>query len=113
MTGFRTLAYNKTTPNNRWVLICGGPNSGKTTIVNRLEDLGYKVKHEEARPILDRYIEEKVPLEKIVEDKIVGSSFQDEIALAEYAAEQKQPKEELVFFDRVAIEYFALLNYVI
>ena len=34
--------------NNNWILLTGGPNSGKTSLIRELQNRGYKIKEEQA-----------------------------------------------------------------
>lgn len=92
---------------NNWILIAGGPNSGKTTLIAELKNRGYKVKAEQATVIIHEYMNAGIPLESVQLDPLQGAKFQEDIALREMKAMQIYDNNELVFLDRGAIEYFA------
>ena len=37
------------------IVITGGPGTGKTSIINKLEDIGHTVFHESSREIIQKY----------------------------------------------------------
>lgn len=92
---------------NNWIVLAGGPNSGKTTLLLELEKLGYKIKEEQATILIHEYIKQGIPLESVQHDLVQGAKFQDEIARREMKAADAFNPEELVFFDRGAVEYTA------
>lgn len=91
--------------NNNWILLTGGPNSGKTSLIRELQNRGYKVKEEQATILIHEYIDAGIPLESIQLNPIQGAKFQDEIAIREMKVAESFNPEELVFFDRGAIDY--------
>lgn len=94
-------------PKNNWILLAGGPNSGKTTLICELQKRGYKVKQEQATIIIHEYMDAGIPLENVQHDLVQGAKFQDDIALREMKAASSFSVNDLVFFDRGAYEYFA------
>lgn len=92
---------------NNWILFTGGPNSGKTTVIELLASLGYNVKVEQAMKVIHEYMNAGIPLSSVQTDPVQGAKFQDAIALQEMAAAAENTPNELVFLDRGAIEYFA------
>ena len=92
---------------NNWILIAGGPNSGKTTLIAELKKRGYKVKPEQATIIIHEYMDAGIPLESVQLDPKRGAIFQEDIALREMKATESFDKNEIIFLDRGAIEYFA------
>ncbi len=93
--------------NNNWIVLAGGPNSGKTTLIDELSKRGYKVKPEQAMVVINEYLASGVKLENVHTDPVLGGQFQRDIALKELAAAAEFSPDELVFFDRWAPDYFA------
>lgn len=93
---------------NKWILLAGGPNSGKTTLLNYFSECGYACKEEQARFVLDEFMKEGIPFTAIVDDVIVGSRFQDEIVKRELARAACFDKQVPTFFDRSTLDYLAI-----
>lgn len=93
---------------NKWVLLAGGPNSGKTTLLEYFLSHGYSCKEEQARYVLDAFMAEGVSFTSIVSDILIGSRFQDEIVKRELASAAKIDQGELTFFDRSSLDYLAI-----
>ncbi|MEM5794016.1 MAG: AAA family ATPase [Candidatus Aenigmatarchaeota archaeon] len=64
-----------------WYVITGEPSSGKTTILKKLEELGYFVVPETARILIDKYIKKRYTSTKIKKKRksISKTSFKVEI----------------------------------
>lgn len=80
-----------------WVVITGGPSSGKTSIINRLAELGYKTVPEAA----EKYIKEEQSKGKSVEE--IRANEEDFTRLVFYKkieAESQIVPEQLTFLDR-------------
>jgi len=90
---------------NKWVLIDGGGNSGKTTIIEYLKKLGYSIKSEQATLVINDSLNEGIKMKQLVSDPEVAAKFQEDIATRELNEERKFKDEELVFFDRACIDY--------
>ena len=97
-------------PANNWVLLTGGPHSGKSTLHAYLGKQGYAVKPEQARFVLDDYMARGIPAIDIMNNDVVGGRFQEEIAYKEIAEENKCNPNVLTFFDRSCIEYTAFIE---
>lgn len=80
-----------------WYVITGGPNSGKTTAINSLAELGYATVPEYARVYIDGELKKGKTIEEIRKDEI---KFQDKIARFKITMDKKAPKNQIVFFDR-------------
>ncbi len=92
----------------RWIVITGAPCSGKTTVIRRLEQSGFRVVHEVARSIIDREMARGLSLEQIKAD---SDRFERAILQEKLAIESHLPEDETVFFDRGipdSIAYFQL-----
>jgi predicted ATPase len=89
-----------------WYVVTGAPSSGKTTLVQELEKLGYRVIHEVARDYIETQMEQGGTLEEIRADK---KSFENWILRAKIAIEAELPKDHVIIFDRAipdSIAYF-------
>ena len=89
-----------------WYVVTGAPSSGKTTLVRRLERLGYRVVHEVARSYIEARMRQGQTLREVRTDK---RSFETCILNAKVALEATLPKDELIVFDRAipdSIAYF-------
>lgn len=90
---------------NNWIVLAGGPNSGKTTTLEAIKKLGYAVETEQATKIIHEYIEQGIALDTLHTDKKAGAKFQEAIAERQIYTEQLHSPDELVFFDRGAFDY--------
>ena len=91
-----------------WCVITGAPCSGKTSVVNELEQRGYKVVHEAARAYIDAQLAAGKRLEQIKADE---RAFENHILNTKLAIESALPPNETIFFDRGmpdSIAYFKL-----
>lgn len=80
-----------------WVILTGAPNSGKSSVLDRLAFLGYHTVPESARLLINEGISQGRTISEIRADE---SKFQREVfALNQEAAKRFSPKE-LLFFDR-------------
>jgi len=92
----------------RWTVITGAPCSGKTTVIRRLEQMGYRVVHEVARSIIDLEMARGLTLEQIRSDP---DRFERGILERKLAIESDLPEDEEIFFDRGmpdSIAYFRI-----
>lgn len=93
-----------------WYVITGGPSSGKTTVVNQLNMLGYHTTIEHARHFIDsQMITGKTP-EEIKKNR---KEFQLGILDMQILQESSLSPDELVFLDRAvpdALAYYRFLN---
>ena len=91
-----------------WYVITGAPCSGKTSVINALEQQGYRVVHEVARAHIDEEMLEGKSLEQIKADRY---QFENHIFLTKLKIEASLPQNDIVFFDRAvpdSIAYFQL-----
>jgi len=91
-----------------WSVITGAPCSGKTSVVNELEQRGYRVVHESARAYIDQQLAAGRRLDQIKADE---RAFELHILSAKLAIESTLPVNETIFFDRGipdSIAYFKL-----
>ncbi len=93
-----------------WYVITGGPNSGKTTILDYLSRLGYYTIPEYARLLIEKEMEKGKKLEEIRNDEI---KFQNKVLNGKLQLEKKAPKNKIVFLDRGipdSIAYYRFLK---
>ena len=91
-----------------WYVITGAPSSGKTSVINALEQLGYPVVHEIARNYIDEELKKGKRIEQIKADIL---SFERHILYKKLEIEKSLPKDEPVFLDRAvpdSIGYYIL-----
>lgn len=84
-------------PKNNWYVITGAPSSGKTTLVNALQERGYAISEESARAYILEELGKGKELKDIRKDIL---SFQQEILKRVVEKESKLNKDEVVFLDR-------------
>jgi predicted ATPase len=92
----------------KWYVITGAPCSGKTTVVQGLERLGYRVVHEVARSYIAHQMNRGQSLERVKADQ---PAFQRHILHARIGIEKTLPENRMVFLDRAvpdSIAYFKL-----
>ena len=97
---------NKKT-NTNWYVITGGPSTGKTTVINMLQEKGYKTTIEHARHYIDTMRDEGETVEEIRNNK---RKFQ--LGVLDMQIEQEaeiQPKD-IVFLDALAYYRFLKLE---
>ena len=91
-----------------WHVITGPPCSGKSTTLEELARLGFRVRREIARGLIDEELRNGRTLAQLRADI---RSFQIEILRRALASEAGQPPREVVFFDRAipdSLSYFRL-----
>lgn len=82
---------------NNWYVLTGGPSTGKTTVLEELEKLGYKIVHEGARVLIDLEMKAGKTIEQIREDEF---AFQKRVHDFKVKTEAKLDPKEIVFLDR-------------
>lgn len=80
-----------------WYVVTGAPSSGKTTMVNLLQERGYKTAIEHARHYIDL---QRVEGKTVEEIRASQSEFQGKVLSMQIAQERKLPSEKIVFLDR-------------
>ena len=91
-----------------WYVITGAPCSGKTSVINALEQRGFRVVHEVARAYIDEEMQKGKRLEHIKADPY---RFENHIFLTKLKIEESLPQKEIIFLDRAvpdSIAYFEL-----
>lgn len=93
---------------NNWYVITGTLSSGKTTLIELLEQENYRVQYEVARILIDQEIAKGKAIQQIRYDEL---KFQREVLQLKLAIEKDLPQGDLIFFDRGipdSIAYFKL-----
>ena len=91
-----------------WYVITGAPCSGKTAVIDELEQRGFHVIHEVARAYIDEQLAEGLLLYQIKADEL---QFERHILNEKVRIEASLSANETVFFDRGlpdSIAYFKL-----
>ena len=87
----------KATVQTNWYVITGGPSSGKTTVVQSLQDLGYKTSIEAARHYIDLQRMNGKSTEEVRDNQ---RSFQHKVLNLQIKIEKRLDPTQLVFLDR-------------
>lgn len=91
-----------------WIVLSGPPSSGKTTLINELEKLGYLVSQEVARQVLSDWISRQPDSKDMIAHAL---SIQREILALHLHRERAFKPEQLVFFDRGIPDSVAYFNF--
>lgn len=90
-----------------WYVITGVPCSGKTAVICKLEQLGYRVVHEVARAYVVEELEKGRTIEMIKADIL---TFEQHILSRKMAIEELLSEYEVVFLDRAIPDSIAYYN---
>jgi predicted ATPase len=85
-----------TQTSTKWVVITGAPSSGKTSVIEKLEKLGYQVAHEVARAFIKKLMHQNVDVANGRSD----ITIQNHILSLKQARERHLDPENRIFFDR-------------
>lgn len=96
--------HDRITMTPPWFIITGGPSSGKTTIINILNKLGYATLSETARIVIEHKIKNKIHYDER------SASFQQEIFSLQMKRESTQNKHRTLFLDRAMPDSLAYLK---
>ena len=89
-----------------WYVITGAPCSGKTSVISRLEQLGYRVIHETARAYINDELNKGRTLDEIKADMFI---FESSIFYRKIKIEAALPEKAILFLDRAipdSVAYF-------
>ena len=93
-----------------WYVITGGPSTGKTTVINKLQEQGYKTTIEHARHYIDTMRSEGQTVEEIRANK---RKFQLGVLDMQIEQEASLNSDDIVFLDRAipdAMAYYQFLK---
>lgn len=96
--------------NPNWYVITGGPSTGKTTLINMLNEKGYNTTIEHARHYIDTMLDKGKTVDEIRKNKI---KFQQNILKMQIDQENSISKKQMYFLDRAipdALAYYEFLN---
>ncbi len=80
-----------------WYIITGGPSTGKSKTIDHLAFLGYLIRPEVARILIDNEMSKGKTLSEIRGD---NKKFEDEIVNIKIECEENAPKNDLIFWER-------------
>jgi len=87
-----------------WYVITGAPCSGKTAVINGLEQKGYQVVHEVARAYIDEQLQKGRSISQIKADIL---SFESHILYKKIEIEQSLAENTIIFLDRAVPDSIA------
>lgn len=82
---------------NSWYVITGTLSSGKTTVIRKLAELGFRTVPELARVYIDAELAKGNTVENIRKNEL---NFQRRVLQMKVEMEKYLPKDEIIFFDR-------------
>ncbi len=80
-----------------WYIITGGPSTGKSKTIDHLAFLGYLIRPEVARILIDDELSKGKTIQEIREDE---KSFEHKILKIKIETEETAPKNDLIFWER-------------
>lgn len=80
-----------------WYVLTGGPSTGKTSVLNALEEKGYHTVHESARSVIEAGLAEGISLSAMRQDL---AQFQRSIANLNLVRQNALSPQDTIFFDR-------------
>ncbi len=93
---------------NNWYVVTGGPSSGKTTILEYLGKMRYKVYYEWARILIDQELAKGLKIEEIRKDEM---KFQEKVLDLKINFEKKLDPKDQIFMERGIPDTQAYLNF--
>lgn len=91
----------------KWCVITGAPCSGKTAVINEIEQRGIRVIHEVARSYIDQQLNKGLRLDQIKSDVLM---FERHILYKKIRIQSSLPETETIFFDRGVPDSIAYYN---
>ena len=91
------------------IVITGGPGTGKTSIINKLENIGHSVFHESSREIIKKY-KELGHVQLFLSNPIKFSELLLEKRSLQFI-QSVEKNDKFCFFDRGIPDILAYLNY--
>ena len=80
-----------------WIIITGGPSTGKSKTIDHIAYLGYYIRPEVARIIIDNEMSKGKTLEEIRSNQL---KFEENILKIKIVMEKEAPKDTLIFWER-------------
>ena len=80
-----------------WYIITGGPSTGKSKTIDYLAFLGYLIRPEVARILIDDELSKGKTIKEIRGDE---KSFEHKILKIKIETEEAAPKNDLIFWER-------------
>lgn len=81
----------------KWIIITGGPSTGKSKTIDHIAFLGYYIRPEVARIIIDNEMSKGKTLAEIRDNQI---KFEEDIVRIKIETEKEAPNNELIFWER-------------
>jgi predicted ATPase len=91
-----------------WYVITGAPCSGKTSVISRIEQMGYKVVHETARAYINEELGKGRTLDEIKADMFI---FENSIFRRKITIENSLPEKAIIFLDRAIPDSMAYFRF--
>lgn len=91
-----------------WNVITGAPSSGKTAVINKLAQRGYRTIPEVARAYINSQLVQNISLETIKMDQL---AFERRILREKQIIEAELPESELIFLDRATPDSIAYYRF--
>ncbi len=88
---------NEIVEKTNWYVITGGPSTGKSKTIDYLAFLGYLIRPEVARILIDDELSKGKTIEEIRGDE---KSFEHKILKIKIETEEAAPKKDLIFWER-------------
>ena len=88
---------NEKIERTNWYIITGGPSTGKSKTIDHLAYLGYLIRPEVARILIDDELSKGKTIEEIRGDE---KSFEHKILKIKIETEETAPKNNLIFWER-------------
>ena len=93
---------------SNWIVITGGPSSGKKTVFKLLEKMGYPVVKEVARGVIDRANRQGISTEELRKDEV---KFQLSLIPIKAELERRLPRQKKYFLNRAMPDGVAYLRH--
>ena len=92
---------------SNWIVITGGPSSGKKTVLKFLKAMGYPVVKEVARGVIDRANRQGISTEELRQDEV---KFQLSLISIKAELERRLPRQKKYFLNRAMPDSIAYLQ---
>ena len=92
---------------SNWIVITGGPSSGKKSVLKLLKEMGYPVVKEVARGVIDRANRQGISTEELRKDEV---KFQLSLLPIKAELEKKLPRPKKLFLNRAMPDSVAYLE---